>query len=101
MAGAGGRSFGRLGRVAALQIGPFTINNPIALFSQDKAGAFADGSLAGNIGAQIASRFRLFLDYGRRRIILEPSPTFADPFDRAFSGLSVRAEGPGLRTFRA
>ena len=100
LAGAGGRSFGRLGRVAALQIGRFTINNPIALFSQDKAGAFADGSLAGNIGAQIASRFRLFLDYGRRRIILEPSPTFADPFDRAFSGLSVRAEGPGHRTFR-
>ena len=46
----------RLGRVSALQLGLFTISNPIAL-SQDKGGAFANRSLAGNIGAQIASRF--------------------------------------------
>jgi PDZ domain/Aspartyl protease len=100
MAGAGGRSVGRLGRVSALQIGTFTIANPITLFSEDTAGAFANRSLAGNIGAQIASRFRTILDYGRRRIILEPSPAFADPFDRAFSGMAVRAEGADYRTFR-
>ena len=64
MEGAGGVSVGRLGRVAALQIGSFKIDNPIALFSRDKAGAFANASLAGNIGAQIASRFRIILDYG-------------------------------------
>ena len=68
--------------------------------SSRRAGAFADASLAGNIGAQIASRFRTFLDYRRRRIILEPSPTFADPFDRAFSGIALRAEGPRYETIR-
>jgi predicted aspartyl protease len=99
-AGAGGRTTGRVGRVTALQIGSFTFRNPIALFSEDKAGAFADASLAGNIGAQIASRFRTFLDYRRRRIILEPSPTFADPFDRAFSGVALRAEGQRYETIR-
>jgi hypothetical protein len=99
-AGAGGRTAGRFGRVAALQIGSFTLRHPIALFSEDKAGAFADVSLAGNIGAQIASRFRTFLDYRRRRIILEPSPSFADPFDRAFSGVALRAEGPRYETIR-
>jgi predicted aspartyl protease len=99
-AGAGGRTVGRLGRVAALQIGSFRIDNPITMFSEDKAGAFANASLAGNIGAQITSKFRLFLDYGRRRIILEPSPTFAEPFDRAFSGIAVRAEGANYRSFR-
>jgi hypothetical protein len=99
-AGAGGRTAGRLGRVAALQIGSFRINDPLTLFSQDEAGAFANPSLAGNIGAQIASRFRVFLDYGGRRIILEPSPTFAEPFDRSFSGIALRAEGSDYRTFR-
>jgi hypothetical protein len=99
-AGAGGRSAGRLGRVAALQIGSFTIRNPIALFSEDTAGAFADTSLAGNIGAQVAARFRTFFDYGRRRIILEPAPTFGDPFDRAFAGIAIRADAPGYHTFR-
>jgi hypothetical protein len=98
--GAGGRTDGRLGRVAALQIGSFRFANPITLFSQDKAGAFADAALAGNIGAQIVSRFRTFFDYGRRRIILEPSPTYSEPFDRAFSGISLRAEGQDYRTFR-
>jgi predicted aspartyl protease len=99
-AGAGGRTTGRLGRVTSLKLGSFTIASPITMFSEDRAGAFANASLAGNIGAQIANRFRLFFDYGRRRLILEPSPAFARPFDRAFSGIAVRAEGKDYRTFR-
>jgi C-terminal processing protease CtpA/Prc len=86
--------------LASLRIGSFAIDNPVALFAQDKAGAFADASLAGNIGAQIASRFHLVLDYAGRRIIVEPSPTFEEPFDRAFSGMNLRAEGPDYHTFR-
>jgi len=100
MAGAGGTSVGRLGRVAALQLGSFRIEAPITLFSEDKAGAFANASLAGNIGAQIVNRFRTVFDYGRNRMILEPSPAFSEPFDRAMSGLAVRAEGSDYRTFR-
>jgi len=99
-AGAGGRTAGRLGRVTALKIGSFVISHPITLFSEDKAGAFADPVRAGNIGARIASRFRIFFDYGRRRMILEPSPTFAEPFDYAFSGIALRAERPDYHTFR-
>jgi hypothetical protein len=100
MSGAGGRTHGRIGRIESLQLGRFTIANPIAMFSEDKAGAFASAALAGNIGAQIASRFRMFLDYGRRQITLEPAATFADPFDRAFSGMAIRAYGADYRTFR-
>jgi S1-C subfamily serine protease len=70
------------------------------MFAQDTAGAFANAALAGNIGAQIAMRFRLYFDYGRRRIILEPSPLLGEPFDRAFSGLAMRAYGSDYRTFR-
>jgi len=99
-AGAGGRTMGQLGRIESLQLGSFTLRSPITMFSQDKAGAFANPALAGNIGAQVAMRFRSFLDYGRRRIILEPAPGFGDPFDRAFSGLALRAPGPDYRTFR-
>jgi len=70
------------------------------MFSQDEAGSFANARLAGNIGAQIAMRFRLFLDYGRRRIIFEPRANVSDPFDRAFSGVALRATGEDFRTFR-
>ncbi len=99
-AGAGGRVTGRMGRVQALQIGRFVLREPITMFAQDAGGAFANAGLAGNIGAQIAMRFRTYLDYGRKRIILEPSPMFDTPFDRAFSGLALRALGDDFRTFR-
>jgi aspartyl protease/PDZ domain-containing protein len=98
-AGAGGKTTGRIGRVESLKIGSFTITSPITLFSQDQAGAFANAALAGNIGAQIAMRFRAYFDYGRRRIILEPSKRFGEPFDRAFSGLALHAQGVDYRTF--
>ena len=99
-AGAGGEIKGQLGRVAEFRIGKFRITNPITMFSEDKTGALASSALLGNVGAQIASKFRLFLDYSHNRIILEPNSTFAAPFDRAFSGLSVHAEGKDYRTFR-
>lgn len=99
-AGAGGETSGQLGRVTELKIGSFTIKSPITLFSQDKAGAFASSALAGNIGARVASKFRLFLDYGRRRIIFEPNSTFAAPYDQSQAGLSVIAEGADFRTFK-
>jgi hypothetical protein len=91
--GAGGQSNGQIGRVAELQIGKFKIANPLAMFSQDKSGAMATHALVGNIGQQIASKFKLFLDYSRNRIIFEPNLTFADPMDRATSGLVLTTDG--------
>ena len=63
-----------MGRVESLQVGSFTLRRPITLFSQDQAGAFANAQLAGNIGVPIAMRFRIYLDYSRRRIISSPLP---------------------------
>jgi hypothetical protein len=99
-AGAGGETVGEIGRIAEISIGRFKINQPITLFSQDKAGAFADPTLSGNVGARIANKFRLFLDYGRYRIIFEPNRNFAQPFDQAQSGMSLIAEGSDYRSFR-
>ncbi|HWN08693.1 MAG TPA: aspartyl protease family protein [Pyrinomonadaceae bacterium] len=99
-AGAGGEINARLGRVSELKIGKFKISNPVTLFSEDTAGAFANRALAGNIGAQIASKFRIFLDYGRSRIIFEPNSTFGEPFERSSAGVRVYAEGPDFRVFR-
>jgi hypothetical protein len=99
-AGAGGETTGRFGRVSELKVGKFVIAQPITLFSEDKAGAFASSALSGNIGARIAQKFRVFLDYGRRRIILEPNSAYGAPFDQASAGVSLIAEGKDYRTFR-
>ena len=99
-AGAGGETSGQIGRVTDLKIGNYTIKSPITLFSTDKAGAFASDQLAGNIGARVANKFRIFLDYDRKRIIFEPNSTFAAPYDHAQPGMSVIAEGADYRVFR-
>jgi hypothetical protein len=98
--GAGGQTNGQVGRVAELKIGTFKIANPITIFSEDKGGAFASSALAGNIGQQVASKFKIFLDYDRKRIILEPTATFSEPFSRAQTGFALMAEGRDFRTFR-
>ncbi len=98
--GAGGESRGQIGRVSAFKIGKFTFSNPIVSFSEDQAGAFADASLLGNIGERLMSKFKIFLDYSHDRVILEPNATFAEVSDRAFSGLSIEAEGRDHKTFR-
>jgi len=88
LAGAGGEGAGRFGRVAALQIGRFTLARPMALFSEDTSGAFANKSIDGNIGYEILRRFRIFLDYAHTRMILEPVEGFDRPFDRPASGFT-------------
>jgi C-terminal processing protease CtpA/Prc len=56
--------------------------------------------LVGNIGQMVASKFRVFLDYSRNRIILEPNATFADAMDRATSGIALTTEGKDRATVR-
>jgi len=99
-AGAGGETTGRVGRITSLKMGRFVIKEPITFFSEDKAGALASSALSGNIGTRVASKFRVFLDYGRKRIIFEPNSTFSDPFNNSSAGISVIAEGNDYRTFK-
>ena len=98
--GTGGATTGRTGRVTALTIGQFTIRDVPTHFSEDASGAFASAAVNGNIGQQVMGRFRIFLDYGRNRIILEPTATLAGPFDRASSGITYEAVDLDYRTFR-
>jgi hypothetical protein len=98
--GTGGQVTGQTGRVAQLKIGNFRLNNPIAFFFEDKAGAFASSAIAGNIGEQVLSRFKLYLDYSHNRVILEPNSTFVKPFDYTSGGLRIEVEGKDYKTFR-
>jgi hypothetical protein len=98
--GAGGQSNGQIGRVRSLQIGKFTIANPLTLFSEDKAGAMASSQIVGNIGQMIAGKFKLFLDYTHTRIILEPNSTFSQPMERATAGVVLTTEGKDYATIR-
>jgi predicted metalloprotease with PDZ domain len=83
------------GRVRNIQVGRFVINNPLVIFSQTQ-GEKADGD--GQIGGEVLRRFRLILDYSRRRIILESNEHLAEPVEVDMSGFELVAKGEGLKT---
>ncbi|HEV2651378.1 MAG TPA: PDZ domain-containing protein [Rhizomicrobium sp.] len=85
--GTGGPSRAQVARGDALVIGKdIVIPHPVVDFATDKAGAFADPTLAGNIGGGILKRFIVTFDYGRSVMYLKPvtSPVAdLDTYDRA------------------
>jgi len=98
--GAGGKVAARVGRLRALTIGKLQIDEPVTAFSEDRGGAFGNSQTHGNIGYQILSKFKIFLDYGRERMILEPNASFKNPIGPVSPGVAIVAEGPDYKMFR-
>jgi C-terminal processing protease CtpA/Prc len=95
-----GRSSGRIGRVNRLRIGEIGIDNVIANVSQDVSGDDADAEAAGMIGSEILKRFKLIVDYSRKRVIFERNLRFSEPYEFDMSGASLAAGGVGFKTFK-
>ncbi|MDP9052268.1 MAG: aspartyl protease family protein [Acidobacteriota bacterium] len=99
-AGTGGETSGVVGRITAFRIGRFEMKDMPVVFSRDTSGSAAGANTQGSIGEETISRFRLFLDYERRRVIFEPNARYAEKFDRAYSGVLIAAEGKDYKTIR-
>jgi C-terminal processing protease CtpA/Prc len=52
------------------------------------------------IGSEVLRRFKVVVDYARRRLILERNSDFEEPSEYDMSGVSFRAYGNDFRTFR-
>jgi Aspartyl protease/PDZ domain len=89
--GVAGPSVDTEARVASLKIGRYKMENLIADFSHARGGVLSQGGFAGIIGGEILRRFTITLDYPRRRMILEPNPSFAAPYEIDMSGLFLTA----------
>ena len=100
--GAGGESKRLAGRIAALQLGPYTLRGPVAGFSTGtKEGALASTDIGALVGGEILQRFTVTFDYPHHRILLEPNSRFGDAFHANQSGFSLVAKGPGFHTFES
>src|SRR5262245_44486078 len=99
LVGVAGKSKNWTGRITALQLGGFTIPQPIADFSETTAGSMGRHDIAGIIGAEVLKHFIVTLDYPGKRLILElvdgPKPSETD-----MSGILWDAEPPDYQTFR-
>lgn len=84
--GAGGKQNLFVGRVKAVQLGGLVFDNPPVGLSQDIEGSGASEGNDGLIGGEIFRRFKVILDYSRKRMILEPTKSFDDPYNVEMSG---------------
>ncbi len=91
--GVGGTIVASSGRLDWIEVGPYRLNEPIAALTEAKAGAFARNDIAGILGGELWRRFRVWFDYRRGRLILEPAAHYDDPFEFDASGLKVRGVG--------
>ncbi len=94
--GVGGPARGRLLRMGSLRLGDVEIPDVVADLSRQRAGAFTDPYLAGNVGGGLLKRFNLVFDYGARTVVFEPNPDAADHdvWDR--SGMWLNRSGDVL-----
>ena len=88
-----------LGRMRLFQIGPFPVQQPLAIFSGRGGAATGSVQFAGEIGGGMLRRFAVIFDYPHMQIIFDPnSQRRADEIED-MSGISLIARGPGLRRF--
>jgi len=76
--GAQGAIYGHLGTVPVLEIGGFTLRDPLATYSTVEDGGAKDSEVM--VGLGVFQRFHVVFDYPRHRLYLQPNRRFADPF---------------------
>jgi hypothetical protein len=79
--GAGGIQQRLSGRASRVVIGGYTFSDVPIAFAQEKVGAGADTKEDGVVGGEVLRRFRVFIDYSRSRMILEPNKSLKEPIE--------------------
>lgn len=95
--GVGGAAHGRPARLGTLKLGDLAIGGIAGDLFTGNTGAFADPTIAGNLGGGVLHRFTVTFDYANRKMYLAPNADFGKPdaFDR--SGLWLLADGDALK----
>ncbi len=88
--GAGGTTPTFFTRANKFDLGGYRFDRPIVtLQTSETGGALAMRDSIGTIGNDVWSRFTVYFDYPRKRVILEPNPDFDIPLHMIRSGISA------------
>ncbi len=98
--GVGGEVKLFVGRLPQLQLGRFTLTDPVVHFAQDQKGVFASDEFDGVIGGELLRRFKLIFDYSRKRLILEAKEGLSEPFEYNMVGIRLRAESDDFKILK-
>jgi len=97
--GSNGVARGDIGTVEGLRLGTLELRDVITSFPTSGPwtgmGAAQGETIHGNIGQRILRRFHVIFDVPGGRLILEPGPTFGDPFVFDTTGLALAPWSPG------
>lgn len=88
-----------LGRLQKFQIGAYTVQASLVVFSRENPPIARDAKLAGEIGADMLRRFGVVFDYPRQLIFFDPNSEFNSEDFEDMSGLTITAGGPNLKKF--
>lgn len=95
--GVAGVTHGFVGRLKSLKLGGYSIDNPIITLMMDGKGVFATSEyFEGNVGGDLMKKFRVFLDYERKQMILEKNESFLEKQTYDASGLFLSQEANGI-----
>jgi len=79
-------------RMGDFQLGRSVVPSPLVSLSQDSEGSLSSEINDGPLGNEILRRFRIVIDYSRRRMILEPNSHLSDPIEAGMSGIDFDTE---------
>jgi hypothetical protein len=101
--GLGGEITGRVGRIKALHLGNYKLDNAIANFPDPNSyfDSLKLGSTSRNgaIGGEILSRFTVIFDFPQEKIYLKKNHDFKGKFHYNLSGITIKAKGSNLNVF--
>lgn len=95
--GVGGAARGRPARFGTLKLGDLSIVGIAGDLFVGNTGAFADPTVAGNLGGGVLHRFTVTFDYAHRKMYLAPNAAFGQPDSYDRSGLWLFADGDALK----
>jgi len=96
--GISGTIYGKKSRIKEVLIGKFRIKNPTASFLDSTTTIYARQfkERNGSIGGNILKRFKIWVDYKNKKIILKKSASFRGGFEYNMSGLDLVYNGKVL-----
>ena len=86
---------GYIGRIPAIRLGKYTLQNVIASFPshEDVGSRVMTVKRNGNMGNSILKRFDVVFDYAAKAMYLKPSTYLKEPFEHDMSGMELASGG--------
>ncbi len=100
----GGIITGKIGRIEAMQMGKYTLNDVIANFpdpksKQDTLIRKDTNRRNGALGGEVLSRFNIVFNFPGEEIYIKKNGSFKRPSNYDMSGITIKAKGAQLRTY--